>query len=166
MNIVSTMVTLSIMGAAAPAILQMSIAPFEAQKRAENLGTAESAAVVFAAQYEGTSATPVATDICEPTLLAPGAWQVYCDYGEGDSLQAVTRAFRTIEDTPPGSSFAYEAPSSFSNWNCPPNDPFGVETFNDRHGGWCKPTPLTHWGNSHPIAPENWLYDLSPWFTG
>ena len=53
MNIVSTIVGLSIMGAAAPSILTMSIAPVEAQKRAKNLGVAETAAVVFAATYEG-----------------------------------------------------------------------------------------------------------------
>ena len=65
MNIVSTMVGLSIMGAAAPSMMTMSIAPFEAQKRAQNLGIAESAAVVFAAQpYEGKLDIPVNTDTC------------------------------------------------------------------------------------------------------
>ena len=49
MNIVSTMVGLSIMGAAAPSMMTMSLAPFEAQKRARNLGIAESAAVTYAA---------------------------------------------------------------------------------------------------------------------
>ena len=49
MNIVSTMVGLSIMGAAAPSMITMSLAPFEAQKRAQNLGAAESSAVTYAA---------------------------------------------------------------------------------------------------------------------
>mgnify|MGYP004224424733 CR=1 FL=1 len=40
MKIVSTMVGLSIMGAAAPSMMTMSLAPFEAQKRAQNLGIA------------------------------------------------------------------------------------------------------------------------------
>ena len=35
------MVGLSIMGATAPSMMTMSIAPFEAQKRAQNLGIAE-----------------------------------------------------------------------------------------------------------------------------
>ena len=167
MNLVSTMVGLSIMGAAAPSMMQMSIAPFEAQKRAQNLGVAESAAVVFAAQYEGTAATPVAAGTCAPTLLTPGAWQVTCSYGTGNYLQSVTRGFRTLVAPPGGgNSFAFDTPASFSIWQCPPDDPFGVEGFNDRTGGWCVPTPLTHWGKQFPIEPENWLYDLSPWFTG
>ena len=52
MNIISAIVGVSIMGATAPMMMQMSIAPFEAQKRAENLGQAESAAVTFAAVNE------------------------------------------------------------------------------------------------------------------
>lgn len=167
MNLVSTMVGLSIMGAAAPSMMQMSIAPFEAQKRAQNLGIAESAAVVFAAQYEGTAATPVSAGTCEPTLLTPGAWQVTCDYGDDKYEQSVTRGFRTlVAPERPDSSFAYDSPASFSIWQCPPDDPFGVEGFNDRFGGWCVPTPLTHWGKQFPIEPEDWLYDLSAWYTG
>ena len=50
MNIVSTMVGMSIMAGAAAPMMQMSIAPIEAQKRAQNLGIAESAAVTFAAE--------------------------------------------------------------------------------------------------------------------
>ena len=64
MNLVSTMVGLSIMGAAAPSMMTMSIAPFEAQKRAQNLGIAETAAVVFAAQHENKLEIPCNTDTC------------------------------------------------------------------------------------------------------
>ena len=64
MNLVSTMVGLSIMGASAPAMMKMSIAPYEAQLRAQNLGVAESAAVVFASTYEGTLDIPQDTDTC------------------------------------------------------------------------------------------------------
>ena len=53
MNIVSTMVGMSIMAGAAAPMMQMSIAPFEAQKRATNLGGAESTAVTYAAAHEG-----------------------------------------------------------------------------------------------------------------
>ncbi len=52
------------MGASAPAMLDMSIAPFEAQKRAENLGIAGTASVVFAANYEGGTDLPQNTDTC------------------------------------------------------------------------------------------------------
>lgn len=167
MNIVSTMVGVSIMGAISPMVLDMSMAPIIAQKRAQNFGIAESAAVVFAAQYEGTAATPVDAGDCVPTLLTPGAWQVTCSYGENKFKQSVTRAFRTLlAPAAEESSFAFDAPASFSIWQCPPSDPFGVEGFNDQTGGWCVPTPLTHWGNQFPIDPADWLYDLSPWYTG
>ena len=61
MNIISALVGVTIMGAAAPSVMQMSIAPIEAQKRAENFGIAESAAVTYAANYEGTTDTPEST---------------------------------------------------------------------------------------------------------
>ena len=156
------------MGAAAPGVMQMSIAPFEAQKRAQNFGIAESAAVVYAAQHEGTATSPVPAGDCEPTLLTIGAWQVTCSYGTDNYRQAVTRGFRVLTQPPAGTgnTFAMDAPASFSIWQCPPADPFGVEGFNDQTGGWCVPTPLTHWGKQFPIEPENWVYDLSPWFTG
>ena len=47
MNIVGTMVGMSLMATAAPAVLQMSIAPAEAQVRAQNFAVAETAAVVL-----------------------------------------------------------------------------------------------------------------------
>lgn len=156
------------MGAAAPGVMQMSIAPLEAQKRAQNFGIAESAAVVYAAQHEGTATSPVAAGDCEPTLLTVGAWQVTCSYGADNYRQSVTRGFRVLTQ-PSGNNdntFSVDAPASFSIWQCPPDDPFGVEGFNDRTNGWCVPTPLTHWGKQFPIEPENWVYDLSPWFTG
>ena len=156
------------MGAAAPGVMQMSIAPLEAQKRAQNFGIAESAAVVYAAQHEGTATSPVAAGDGEPTLLTVGAWQVTCSYGNDNYRQSVTRGFRVLTQ-PSGNNdntFSVDAPASFSIWQCPPDDPFGVEGFNDRTNGWCVPTPLTHWGKQFPIEPENWVYDLSPWFTG
>jgi len=168
MNIVSSIVGLSIMGAAAPGVMQMSIAPVEAQKRAQNFGIAESAAVVYAAQHEGTATSPVTAGDCEPTLLTVGAWQVTCSYGADNYRQSVTRGFRVLTQPPgnSGNTFSVNAPASFSIWQCPPADPFGVEGFNTQTGGWCVPTPLTHWGKQFPIEPEDWVYDLSPWFTG
>ena len=43
MNIISTMVGMSIIGASAPVIMTMAIAPAEASKRADNFGVAETA---------------------------------------------------------------------------------------------------------------------------
>ena len=55
MNLVSTMLGLTVMGIAAPTIMDISIAPVIAQKRANNFGIAESAAVVFAAANQGAT---------------------------------------------------------------------------------------------------------------
>ncbi len=85
------MVGLSIAGTAMPMVTTMTMSPIIAQKRADNFGIAESAAVVYAAQHEGTSATPVAAGTCEPTLLTPGAWQVTCTYGKNDFQQSNTK---------------------------------------------------------------------------
>ena len=96
MNIVSTMVGLSIMGAASPMMLDMSLAPIVAQKRAQNLGTAESAAVTFAAANEGTSQlTGDAPDGCELASFPNRAYEITCTEGDGTKyVQTVTRAFR------------------------------------------------------------------------
>ena len=168
MNIIGTMVGMTLMASASPMVMNMAIAPAEATKRAQNFGIAESAAVVYAAQHEGTATSPVTAGDCEPTLLTVGAWQVTCSYGTDNYRQSVTRGFRVLTQPAGNSSntFAMDAPASFSIWQCPPADPFGVEGFNDQTGGWCVPTPLTHWGKQFPIEPENWVYDLSPWFTG
>ena len=64
MNIVSTMVTMSIAGALSPMLMTMAITPAEAAKRAENFGVAETAAVVFAATYEGKLDIPTDTETC------------------------------------------------------------------------------------------------------
>ena len=52
MNLVSAVVGLSIMGIAAPTILEMSVSPIIAQKRAKNFSLAESAAVLYVAQNQ------------------------------------------------------------------------------------------------------------------
>ena len=54
MNIVSVMIGMSIVGASAPMMLDMSLAPIVAQKRALNFGVAETAAVTYAAANEFT----------------------------------------------------------------------------------------------------------------
>ena len=64
MNIVGTIVGMSLMATAAPAVLQMSIAPAEAQVRARNFAVAETAAVTFAAQAEATQSVPSVPDGC------------------------------------------------------------------------------------------------------
>ena len=46
------------MGAAAPSMMQMSIAPFEAQKRAQTFTQAEAIAVTFAGKAEAEQSLP------------------------------------------------------------------------------------------------------------
>ena len=54
MNIIGTMVGMSLMASASPMVMNMAIAPAEAAKRAENFAVAETAAVVFE-QVPGSS---------------------------------------------------------------------------------------------------------------
>lgn len=161
MNIVSTMVGLSIMGAAAPSMMTMSIAPFEAQKRAQNLGVAESAAVIFAAANEGqtqlTGSTPLG---CEVNEIGTLAYDVTCTEGEGTKYaKSVTRAFRlaaqdlSCDDNDgnnghgnsngddcsnPGGGYAnnvrvfdFPKPELFSRLQCPVGDEWGVYGYNE-----------------------------------
>ena len=126
MNIVSTMVGMSLMGAAAPMVMNMAIAPAEAMKRANNFGVAETAAVVFAATYEGTLDTPTDTETCtsEAREGTDNAYSVTCTAGTGKYVQSVTRAFRLAvpeKDLKNGDgadmssrTFAFETPTRYS----------------------------------------------------
>ena len=135
MNLISTMVGMSIMGASAPMVMNMSIAPFEANKRAENFGVAETAAVVFAATYEGTTDNPKDTDTCISSERegTENAYSVTCTHGQGKYVQSVTRAFRLAvpeQDLKNGdgagtqNEFTYETPTRYSGHQCPPHDPW------------------------------------------
>ena len=86
------MVGMSLMASAAPMVIQMSIAPAETAKRAENFGIAETAAVVFAATYEGTTDIPSNTDVCQVSEReeTQNAYSVTCTHGSGEYVQSVT----------------------------------------------------------------------------
>jgi len=88
MNLTSAIVGISIIGASPPAMLDMSIAPFEAQKKAENLGIAETASVVFAASYEGGTELPQNTDNCVSAQRegTDNAYSVTCTHGTGKNV--------------------------------------------------------------------------------
>ena len=152
------MVGLSIMGAAAPSMMTMSLAPFEAQKRAQNLGIAESAAVTFAAANEGeTQLTGNTPDGCEVTEISTRAYDITCTEGDGTKyVQSVTRAFRlAAEDlscdddgnnghgnsdgndcSNPGNSgyagnvrvFDFPSPPGFTGHQCLDTDNWGLDT--------------------------------------
>lgn len=164
------------MGAAAPGVMQMSIAPFEAQKRAENFGIAESAAVVFAATYEGTLDIPANTDTCtaEAREDTENAYSVTCTHGTDRYLQSVTRAFRLavpdsdldeVNSASTSREFAYATPTRYSGHSCPYYDEWGVNGYNDQYykamNGACIPIPVWTQTAYQFSNPEAWLYDVN-----
>ena len=168
MNIVSSLVGISIMGAAAPTMVQMTLAPLEAQKRAENFSIAESTAVAFAANNEGQQSVGKAPKGCTLNTTAPSAYDITCVSGEGRFLQSVTRSFKLRTGstyTNPTRTFAFETPSKYSHVECPVNDPWGVMWYNDHlkagHLDACIPSPV--WSEARYLEsdPADWLYDLS-----
>ena len=104
MNIVSVMVSMSIVGASAPMMLDMSLAPIVAQKRALNFGVAETSAVTYAAANEGSKLELTAIpDGCDVTELGDLAYSITCVEGENTQFtQSVTRAFRMATFDPDG----------------------------------------------------------------
>jgi hypothetical protein len=173
----STMVGLSIMGAAAPTIAQMSISPYEAQLRAKNLGVAESAAVVFAATYEGKlDIPPTVEGVCTSKAReeTDNAYSVTCTHGSGKYVQSVTRAFRLavpdqgLDDADGagvGREFAFETPTRYSGHQCPIHDPWGVYGYNDQYygplNGACMPQDAWNQTNYQFSDPDAWLYDIN-----
>lgn len=176
MNVVSTMVGMSIMAGAAAPMMKMSLAPFEAQKRSNNFSVAETAAVVFAATYEGTTDIPKDTETClaEEREGTKNAYSVTCTYGEGKYVQSVTRAFRLAvpeqdlkngDGAASGRQFAYETPTRYSGHQCPSYDPWGVNGYNDRYygplGGACMPQIAWSQTSYQFSNPDEWLYDIN-----
>jgi hypothetical protein len=165
------------MGAAAPMVMEMSIAPVVAQKRAQNFAVAETAAVVYAATYEGTTDTPENTETCtsEAREETQNAFSVTCTHGSGAYVQSVTRAFRLavpdkeLNSTGDGANFArefeFETPTRFSGHQCPTYDPWGVYGYNDLYytalGGACIPDAAWTQTKYQFSSPDAWLYDIN-----
>ena len=177
MNIVSSIVGISIMGAAAPSMINLSIQPVIAQKRAENFGIAESLAVGYSAANEGKETKQAALPKeCTEDNLGDGAWEVTCRGGEETSkyVQYVTRSYRLIPPTTsytnPTRSFAYESPGKYSHIECPVNDPWGVAWYNNHlaagHLNACIPSPVWSETRYRESSPDDWLYDLSDYGYG
>lgn len=176
MNIVSVTVSAAMMGTLMPGIMTMAIAPSVAQLKAKNFAVAETAAVVFAATYEGTTDIPVATDTCttEAREGTKNAYSVTCTHGSGQFVQSVTRAFRLAvpendlvngDGASSSRQFEFETPTRYSGHQCPTYDPWGVYGYNDQHyaalGGAC--TPDVAWSQvAYQFSnPDAWLYDIN-----
>ena len=175
MNIVSVLVGVSLAGTFAPTIASMSIQPFIAAKRSANFAVAETAAVVFAATYEGTLDQPENTDNCtaEAREGTENAYSVTCTHGSGKYVQSVTRAFRlavpeqAIDDVDraEGRQFQFETPTRFSGHQCPIHDQWGVYGYNDQYyealGGACIPRDAWNQPKYQFSDPDAWLYDIN-----
>ena len=176
MNIVSSIVGIAIMGSAMPMVANMAIQPAVAQKRAENFASAETAAVVFAAIYEGKLDIPENTETCVAATRegTDNAYSVTCTHSTGKYVQSVTRAFRlavpdqglnSTDSNNNSREFAFETPTRFSGHQCPQQDAWGVYGYNDQYydvlGGAC--TPRDIWNENKYIFsnPDAWLWDAN-----
>jgi hypothetical protein len=153
------MVGLSIMGAAAPSMMTMSLAPFEAQKRAQNLGIAESSAVTFAAKHEGAAQLADPPNGCELDKTNAPAIEITCTKGiDTKYVQTVSRSFRLAS----------------SDLSCDDNDgnnghgnSGGNDCSNPGNGGYANnvrvfqyPSPPGYTG-TECLNTENWGLDTS-----
>jgi hypothetical protein len=157
MNIVSTMVGLSIMGTAMPMVANMTLQPMMAQKRAENFGIAEAKAVSFAAKNEGGVTLTPTPDGCNVVEIEEQTYSISCIEGENKFKQSATRSFRLAvltdgEETSSG----YTAPVSYTpGIYCPLWDPWGVQSYNAAHNVQCIPVPYSHWAHLYD-GPMLW----------
>ena len=173
MNIVATMVGLSIAGASMPMMVQMSIAPIEAQKRAQNLGSAEASAVTFAATNEGSSSFTDLPSDCDLSSPTDGSFTVTCTAGADTKyVQTVSRSFRSEVDsgalgfTGQGNARVYgnAVPGKISYVHqCPPGDEWGLNWFNKTYPSLGACTPQIAWTKAKYLAsnPDDWLYDIN-----
>lgn len=177
------MIGLSLVAAATPSVMQMTIAPVEAQARARNFSTAESAAVAFSAEWEGKPAANW-TNVniprqCDPPVSTSSnntSWDVTCWGGEhtkrGDGVdskyyQEVVRAFRLASSAGTTSlGWSNSIPDNIGSHQCQTGDKWGLNLpngFNALHGntvGAC--IPQVAWTEAAYLAsnPEQWKYDL------
>lgn len=180
MNLVSAVVGLSIMGIAAPTVLEMSVTPIIAQKRASNFGRAESSAVVFAAAHEGKADADIPDpnpDVCTLDRSQKPAYKITCTHGRGKYEQTVKRSFK---GEPNGNDtggnawqgrFPYPAPPGFTSTECFARDNWGINTnaFDRETYTWktksCMPSIIRGnvGGRYHASDINSWLYDINNW---
>ncbi len=169
MNIVSVLVSASLMGLIAPGVAQMAIQPAIAQKRANNFSEAESVAVTFAAEAEATQALPDIPVGCSVEDPVNSVYSITCTRGEPQFTAAVTRAFRIIDEVDDGGSggrnFEYPAPNAFSGIECHTWQDWGAGTLAYVEGAWRSPScnpPETRSQSAYLASnPDNWLYDIN-----
>lgn len=177
MNIISTIVGLSIMGAATPMLMEMSLAPAIAQKKAQNFGHAESAAVLYVAQNQlATSRGNLTPDPDKCTSGGTGsAVNISCTFGTGKYAQNVIRAFvlRPPSTSNSGNgnntgngarSFVYATPKIGAHPCIEDSDPWGVNWWNDLNASSidaCIPSVAKDQPTYLASNPDDWLYEIN-----
>ena len=169
MNLISTVITLSIMGVAGPSVARMAITPYIAQQQSVNFTQAESLAVTVAAQAEASSSLPNVPDSCNVSAPVNSVYQVTCNQGSGQYGAQVTRSFRILDEINDGGAgareYEFERPTKYSGHQCPTYDPWGVYGYNDEWshqlGGACKPNDVWNRNNYLASDPDAWLYDVN-----
>ena len=151
MNIVSVMVTGSLMGILSPAVANMSIQPVIAQKRAANFGIVESKAVAYAALAEGAPALPPTNtlqfDGCESNSdETTGAGSVTCTV-PGKFGASVSRSFRLAQLQ--GGTLITPNKNYTPGVFCPLWDAWGIINYNDSHNVVCIPVPYGPWASTY-----------------
>ena len=185
MNIVSTIVGITVMGAAAPSVMQMTLAPVEAQARASNFSKAETSAVAFSAEWEGASGpdwvnSNIPSNCDQPVSRSSNnvAWEITCwggvhtkRGGNTDSryYQEVTRSYKLASSAAASNlSFNHPIPPNIGAHQCQNGDKWGLNLpngFNALYGdevGAC--IPQAGWTEKAYLEsnPEQWKYDLRP----
>ena len=171
------MVGLSIAGAAAPSMMTMSLAPFEAQKRAQNLSIAESAAVTYAALHEGATQLSTAPSGCDLDRTNFPAITITCSEGENNYVQTVSRSFRLdLNNTGSGNNttsptptrtFDIPPPPGFTGHQCQSWTQMGTSGWDSAWNGteWTGDScmPQESWSDATYIAsdPDVWYWDIT-----
>ena len=151
MNIVSTMVGLSIAGIAAPANGRDEHCSVILLLRKRSILTqAESQAVAVAGTAEADQALPTIPAGCSVSPPVNTVYTVSCTSGSGTRFSTtVARSFRIIPQLEDGGSggrtFQFDTPTQFSSHQCPQTDQWGVsygynDTWSDSLGGCLHPS--------------------------
>jgi len=168
MNAISTMVGLSIMGAAAPMLMEMSLAPAIAQKKAQNFALAESTAAIYvASNVSAISNAEVANapEDCNLNRDNTPAYEISCTIGENKFEQSISRSFIIeLPNSNSSGSYQYDRPGWIGDTMCPIGDPWGVNHTNQSNANndepACKPHVIWSEPNYTASNPAAWLYDV------
>ena len=167
MQLVTTIVSLSIAGTAMPMVAQMALTPAITQVKTNNFAIAEQQAVTYAARNEGQDELAEVPENCELDQAEAGVVSITCTQGVKKFKAVVTRTFRSsIELGYAGNQrvFQYPTPKKYSGHQCPVYDAWGVYGYNDQYekalGGACIPREAWTEGKYMGSDPDAWMFDI------